>query len=500
MRMIRSLIAVASLRVLGVGALALGVLLCLCAPAARASTARPESAPPWRVGGRVGFTLDAIALPESTGYVLEVFLRIPPATLAQLARDESGNARLRSTVRVKGRFGARVAESNQEFVLMAADSALGQGKVLLARFPAAPGPCQIEARLEDQLSRRKGLVLSSKNRTESVGLVGQVELPRPQAGRDLSDIEFVWPTGDDRAGLAFVRAGRALVPNPERLYGLYAANLEASFTARSKPGDERAWKWVARVFDSGGHPIAEHESTGVAGRFLEAQARFDLSDVPAGGYDLEVKAWQEGDAGALVRRARFSMGWKPETWLRNAADVTDDAHFMLESEDEQAFIEMQPGEQERVLEDYWRVRDPSPETARNEALDLFRQRVAYANETFTRHAIEKGMFSDMGRTYIRFGPPTEVLHQVMPAGDETLLQALQQVIVQEDREVSGGINQKGLGGDIRPYEVWVYEGDIPLPLDADPRDTNRHRSRRRLLFLFVDEQGMGTFTLRHSTE
>ena len=171
MRMIRSLIAVASLRVLGVGSLALGVLLCLCAVAASASTARPESAPPWRVGGRVGFTLDAIALPESTGYVLEVFLRIPPATLAQLARDESGNARLRSTVRVKGRFGARVAESNQEFVLMAADSALGQGKVLLARFPAAPGPCQIEARLEDQLSRRKGLVLSSKNRTESVGLV-----------------------------------------------------------------------------------------------------------------------------------------------------------------------------------------------------------------------------------------------------------------------------------------------------------------------------------------
>ena len=88
----------------------------------------------------------------------------------------------------------------------------------------------------------------------------------------------------------------------------------------------------------------------------------------------------------------------------------------------------------------------------------------------------------------------------MPAGDVTLSQALQEVIIQEDREVSRGINQKGLGGDMRPYEVWVYEGDIPLPLDADPRDTHRHRARRRLLFLFVDEQGLGTFTLRHSTE
>lgn len=499
MRMMRPMMPATVRHAWAVVSLAIA-LMSLCAGVARAATERPEGALPWRVGGRVGFTLDAIAVPETTGYVLEVFLRIPPATIALLSRNESGDARLRSTVRVKGRFGGRVTESNQEFVLMAADSALGQGKVILARFPAAPGPCQIEARLEDLLSRRKGLVLSSKNRAENTGIVGKVELPRAQAGRDLSDIEFVWPTGDGRAGLAFVRRGRARVPNPERLYGLYAGTLEAAFTARSKPGDSRAWKWVARVFNAGGHPIAARESTAVAGRFLEAEARFDLSDAPAGGYDLEVKAWQEGDPGALVRRARFSIGWKPETWLRSAADITDDAHFMLDSEVEQAFIEMQPGEQERVLEDYWRVRDPSPESARNEALELFRQRVAHANATFTRHAIEKGMFSDMGRTYIRFGPPTEILHQVMPAGDETLSQALRDVIVQEDREVSGGINQKGLGGDIRPYEVWVYEGDIPLPLDADPRDTNRHRSRRRLLFLFVDEQGMGTFTLRHSTE
>jgi len=472
----------------------------MAAAGAHAATERPEGPPPWRVGGRVGFTVDVMAAPESSGYVLEVFLRIPPATIGQLSRDASGDARLHSTIRVKSRLGGRAITNESDITLTAADSVSGQGKVLLARFPAAPGPAQIEVKLDDLLSRRKGLVISSKNRNESTGLVGQVDLPRAQAGRDLSNIEFLWPLQDASAGLAFVRGGRTRVPNPERLYGLYAGVVEAAFTARSKVGDERPWKYVARVFDSAGQPIAQVESTAAGGRFLEGGAKFDLSDVPAGGYDLEVKAWQEGDPGAIVRRARFSMGWMPETWLRNATDITDDAHFLLEAEDEEGFKSMQPGEQERMLEDFWRVRDPSPETARNEALETFHQRVAFANETYTRLAIEKGMFSDMGRTYIRFGAPTEVLHQVMPAGDETLSQALQEVIIQEDREVSRGINQKGLGGDMRPYEVWVYEGDIPLPLDADPRDTNRHRARRRLLFLFVDEQGLGTFTLRHSTE
>jgi len=76
---------------------------------------------------------------------------------------------------------------------------------------------------------------------------------------------------------------------------------------------------------------------------------------------------------------------------------------------------------------------------------------------------------------------------------------LQQIIVSEDR-VMGEVNQKGLGGDQRPYEVWIYQGDIPLPFDADPASTIGRVNRRRLLFLFVDEQGLGTYTLRYSTE
>jgi len=459
---------------------------------------RMEGPLPWRVGGRMGFTCDAATFPDSAGYHLEVYLRVPPATLADLDLDERGDARVQATVSLRGRAVRSPLESTQEFTVSAADTAFGQGRVVLFRFPVSPGPVRIEARLQDLQSRR-GALATSRARTERSELRGELELPRPQAGRDISDLEFLWPVVGRSPGLAFVRDGQARLPNPDRLYGLYASTLEASFTARSKAGDRRPWHWVARVIDHSGAVVAQSESTATAGRFARVDVGFDLTEQPAGIYRLDARVWQEGDEGALQRRAAFSVGWSPDTWRRSPADVADDVHFLFEAREEERFITLQPGEQERMLEEFWRRRDPTPETATNESYLTFRQRVDLANERFSRHGIGRGMFSDMGRVFIRYGEPGEILHQVMPAGDETLSAALEEIIRSEHR-VMGEVNQKGPGGDQRPYEIWIYEGDIPVPFDVDPADASGRLSRRRLLFLFVDEQGLGTYTLRYSTE
>ena len=476
------------------------LLLALAAlPSPAAAVQRQEGPPPWRVGGRTGFTCDAAAFPDSAGYHLEVYLRIPPATLVQLTRDAEGQASVRATVKVKSRYTNAELESTQEFGLSASDTTLGQGRVVLFRFPVAPGACRVYARLEDLQSRKRGIIYSGNRVTESTETRGELEVPRPQAGRDLSDVEFVWPLAGRTPGLAFVRDGRARVPNPDRLYGLYAGTLEATFTARARPGDERPWRWVVRVLDEAGAAMAQRESTSVAGRLAAGTVQFDVADLPPGAYQLDARVWQEGDPGALQRRAKFSIGWSPDTWNRNAADVADEVHFLLEARDEEQFPILQPGEQEKLLEEFWRRRDPTPETALNEAYVTFRERVDHANAQYARFGIDRGMFSDMGRVYIRYGEPSEVLNQVIPAGDQTLTRVLEEIIRSENREM-GEVNQKGPGGDQRPYEVWIYEGDIPLPFDVDPKDTPGRLTRRRLLFLFVDEQGLGTYTLRYSTE
>ena len=244
--------------------------------------------------------------------------------------------------------------------------------------------------------------------------------------------------------------------------------------------------------------MAERESTAAAGRWLAGDVLMDISTIPAGGYDLEIKAWQEGDTGALLRRSHFSIAWQEASWLRNARDIEDDVHLLLGAEAEEAFVQLHPGEQERFLDDFWRLRDPTPGTAENEARKDFLARVERANEMFSRLGIGRGMFSDMGRVYIRYGEPSERLHQVIPTGDETLTQVIQQLSLTEDRPI-GEVARKGPGGDPRPFEVWIYEGEIPQPPDADPR-APLHTRHHRLVFLFVDEQGLGTYNLRYSTE
>jgi hypothetical protein len=75
---------------------------------------------------------------------------------------------------------------------------------------------------------------------------------------------------------------------------------------------------------------------------------------------------------------------------------------------------------------------------------------------------------------------------------------LRDLSITEDRDL-GEVQQKGLGGDMRPFEVWIYEGEIPLPPDADPNVVRNFR-HKRMVFLFVDEHGHGSYTLRYSSE
>ena len=453
---------------------------------------------PWRVSGRVGFTVDAAAFPESTDFALDVYVRITPATLAALVHDTLDVSRIRVTTTLRNAYGGQPQSAAQEFQVAPGDSVGGFGRVVLHRFPARPGIHQLTVKVEDLHSRKRGLAYLGRRVTESGTVEGEIEIPASEAGRDLSNLEFVWSERQAERGGSFLRLGRAVIPNPERLYGLFANDLRLFFVARGGPRDDRPWRWTARVMGADGAVVVERESSEVAAPRLSAGVTLDLSREPAGGYDVEVRVWQEGDPVPLMRRAHFSVAWKAESWLRNPRDIGDDIHFLLSPDAEETFAAMFPGEQERFMDDFWRVRDPTPTTAENEARDAFLRRVEIANGLYGRSGVERGMFSDMGRVFIRYGDPSEVLKQVIPAGDETLSRIVEQISATEDRPV-GEVHGRGLGGDLRPFEVWIYEGELPLPPDADPRVT-RNVGHRRMLFLFVDEQGLGDYRLRYSTE
>ena len=64
---------------------------------------------------------------------------------------------------------------------------------------------------------------------------------------------------------------------------------------------------------------------------------------------------------------------------------------------------------------FWKIRDPVPATATNEALVSYFERIETANRTW-RSALRPGYQSDRGRVYMTLGAPDEIIERPMPAG------------------------------------------------------------------------------------
>ena len=462
-----------------------------------ASAARPERGPgplPWRIGYEVGFSADAASFPDSAGNTVEVYVRIRPSLITDLTRDGNTSPPIHLVAELRPLFGGKTESREQTFTVEPADTAGELGQVVVLSFPSRPGRHRLSLALD---TRRRELAKRGVEKPEKAHVEGEITVPAAQAGRQISDLEFVW--GERRGGRSpvFGRSGHDLIPNPERLYGLYATTLRAWFAARAP--EARAWKWVARAIDSTGAVVATQEGAEPATAALEGNVAMDLSGLPAGAYDLEVKAWQEGDAGALLRRSRFSVAWQPETWNRDPLAAEDEIHFLLTSDEEEDFPTLTPGEQERAMDRFWVLRDPTPDTAENEARIEYLKRVQFANRTYGRFGLGRGMFSDMGRTFIRYGEPSEVVRQVMPSLDDNIRNIILELAATEARSI-GSVTDHEVGADTRPFELWIYEGNIPLPIDADPTLGRSRVSGKRLVFLFVDQNWLGDYKLLYSGE
>ncbi len=86
-------------------------------------------------------------------------------------------------------------------------------------------------------------------------------------------------------------------------------------------------------------------------------------------------------------------------------DFISKASYIITKQERQRFLAIPAGERGDFIEEFWKKRDPTPETEVNEFKDQYFGRIAEANHLFTE-AAEPGWRSDRGRVYILLGPPT----------------------------------------------------------------------------------------------
>jgi GWxTD domain-containing protein len=87
--------------------------------------------------------------------------------------------------------------------------------------------------------------------------------------------------------------------------------------------------------------------------------------------------------------------------------LNEDVVYIITDEERAAFKRLQTDEErEQFIEDFWRRRDPTPDTEENEFKEEHYRRIAYANDHFSSGI--PGWRTDRGRIYIMYGPPDEI--------------------------------------------------------------------------------------------
>ncbi len=104
---------------------------------------------------------------------------------------------------------------------------------------------------------------------------------------------------------------------------------------------------------------------------------------------------------------------KPELKKAYKDWLEKDVVYIITEEERKAFKKLETDdERERFIEEFWRRRDPDPDTDENEYREEYYERIAYANEHYASGI--PGWKTDRGRIYITWGKPDEV--ETHPSG------------------------------------------------------------------------------------
>jgi GWxTD domain-containing protein len=176
------------------------------------------------------------------------------------------------------------------------------------------------------------------------------------------------------------------------------------------------------------------------------------------GFAQDPKGTPTEDVSNNARNVKRELKDAYKKWINN------DVSYIITKEEKKAFYALQTDEErENFIENFWRRRDPNPDTEENEYREEYYERIAYANEHFTSGI--PGWKTDRGRIYIAWGKPDSV--ETHPTGGSY------------DRPSYEG----GGSTTTYPFEVWFYRhlDNVGEGLEiefVDPTGTGEYRMAR----------------------
>ncbi len=100
------------------------------------------------------------------------------------------------------------------------------------------------------------------------------------------------------------------------------------------------------------------------------------------------------------------------------AEFLSKVRYIITGKERKIFLELPDPEKEAFREEFWKIRDPDPETEENEFKMEYFNRIDTADDLFVSEG-RPGWLTDRGRIYILFGPPFERITYPMGSNPES---------------------------------------------------------------------------------
>jgi GWxTD domain-containing protein len=131
-----------------------------------------------------------------------------------------------------------------------------------------------------------------------------------------------------------------------------------------------------------------------------------LDSLAIGEYGVDVVLETVDGAQKSQSTGKFTILFNAGLLFSHIDDLVDLLSLVADGKDVRAVADAPVAERVHAWSLFWRKLDPTPSTESNEAFSDFLQRLRYSLKTFSRH--QPGWRTDMGKIYIRDGPPDKV--------------------------------------------------------------------------------------------
>lgn len=355
--------------------------------------------------GEIDFVIDfAFFRVKDTLTCAEVYYEIPYITLTYEEVEEGFVAPIEFFLEVKDGSGKKVVEDrwNTKCIIPSyQDAEKRQMKVVdEMQLFLSPDSYRLYFKVEDLNSGKKGIV----NET--------VDVPSfEEEGLTMSDIELAFSIESTSTKGKFYKNGLKVVPNAAREYNLfrpllysyceiYNLSFPGSFAVKYsifKKNKKFVKSLPEKIVEKPGESAVEAGAINVVGlRRGDYILKIEVTD-------LETKHSVQKERNFKITPFRI----QPQPEL---AEYYNMIEYLLSEKDLKFYNSLSDNGKEEYRYHFWKKNDPIPGTEENEFLTEFAEMIKEVDKKFSTPLV-KGRDSEMGKIYIKYGPPDEIDRQ-----------------------------------------------------------------------------------------